>query len=147
MDPRSPNKLIATKHCFLILGDSLRTADVFPVVAFSPSERKRSNDRKYVCGSQANSEMIPLSFSLFLYFSFFLLLLLLLFYVIINFYKNYFIILFYLFLFFMKMFFLFFHVPGFSGMFRNVPECSMFRVLSTPCCLSLLNCCIIELEK
>ena len=23
-------------------------------------------------------------------------------------------------------------VPGCSGMFRNVPECSMFRVLSTP---------------
>ena len=25
-----------------------------------------------------------------------------------------------------------FHVPGCSGMFRNVPECSMFLVLSTP---------------
>ena len=28
--------------------------------------------------------------------------------------------------------FLFLHVPGFSGMFRNVPGCSMFLVLSTP---------------
>ena len=24
------------------------------------------------------------------------------------------------------------HVPGCSGMFRDVPECSMFQVLSTP---------------
>ena len=32
---------------------SLRTADVFPVVASLPyfSEEERSNDRKYVCGS------------------------------------------------------------------------------------------------
>ena len=39
---------------------------------------------------------------------------------------------------FLKLIFLFmkiilyFHVPGCSGMFRNVPECSMFLVLSTP---------------
>ena len=25
---------------------------------------------------------------------------------------------------------IFFHVPGYSGMFRNLPECSMFRILS-----------------
>ena len=30
----------------------------------------------------------------------------------------------------------FFHVPGCSGMFWNVPACSMFRVLSTPVCES-----------
>ena len=30
---------------------SLRTADVFPVIASLP---QRSGDRKYVCGSQAN---------------------------------------------------------------------------------------------
>ena len=39
-------------------------------------------------------------------------------------------LLFYLFTFFLKIS-LFFHVTGCSGMFRNVPECSMFRVLST----------------
>ena len=76
--------------------------------------------------------MIPVSFSLFL-----VVLFLLLFYVIIYFYKNYFftIILFYFIYFFMKII-LFFHVPGCSGMFRNVrhvPECYVFRVLSTPC--------------
>ena len=38
-------------------------------------------------------------------------------YVIINFYENYFIINF----FFSLKLFLFFHVPGYSGMFRNVP--------------------------
>ena len=61
-----------------------------------------------------------------LFFVFFLL-----FYVIINFYKNYFIIIILLYIFFMKII-LFFHVPECSGMFRNVPECSMFQVLSTP---------------
>ena len=25
-----------------------------------------------------------------------------------------------------------FHVPGYSGMFRNVPGCSVFQVLTTP---------------
>ena len=53
----------------------------------------------------------------------------LLFYVIINFYRNYFIvIIIFLNFFFMKIIFIFSR----SGMFRNVPECSMFRVLSTP---------------
>ena len=56
--------------------------------------------------------MIPVSFSLFLYFSLFLLLLLL-FYVIIYFYKNFIIIIF----FFLKII-LFFHVPACSGMFH-----------------------------
>ena len=67
--------------------------------------------------------MIPVSFSLFLYFSFcccccccFMLL-----FIFTNF-----------FFFFLKVI-LFFHVPGYSVMFRNVPECSgMFLVLSTP---------------
>ena len=59
------------------------------------------------------SEIIRVSFSLFLYFSF----LFLLFYVIINFYKNYFIIIILLYIFFHENYFYFF-------MFRNVPECS-----------------------
>ena len=66
-------------------------------------------------------EMIRVSFSLFLSLSVFLL-----FYVIINFYKKYFIII--TFFFFMKIIFIF----SCSGMFQDVPECSMFRVLSTP---------------
>ena len=41
----------------------------------------------------------------------------------------------YLFNFFMKITFIFFMFRDFlgcSGMFRNVPECSVFQVLSTP---------------
>ena len=34
-------------------------------------------------------------------------------------------------------FFMFRDVPGCSGVFRNVPECSMFLVLSTPHCFLL----------
>ena len=63
------------------------------------------------------SEMIPVSFSLFLCFSLFLLLLLL-FYVIIYFYKNFIIII-------IIILFIYFF------MLRDVPECSMFLVLST----------------
>ena len=37
--------------------------------------------------------------------------------------------------------FLFFHVPGCSGMFRHVPECSVFRVLSTAHKLYSTNPC------
>ena len=59
------------------------------------------------------------------YFIIFRFLLLLLFYVIINFYKKYFIIFILLLLFFHENYFYFF-------MFRNVPECSMLLVLSTP---------------
>ena len=65
--------------------------------------------------------MIRVSFSLFLSLSvvcYFTLLLIL---------KNYFIIIFS----FMKIIFIF-HVPGCSGMFRHVPQCSVFLVLSTP---------------
>ena len=36
-------------------GESLRTADVFPVVA---SRRERSDDRKYFCGSQATLKSV-----------------------------------------------------------------------------------------
>ena len=95
MDPRSPNKLFATKYSFLILVDDT---------------------------------------SFFLFISLFLsLFFLVLFYVIINFYKNNFIIIIF---FFITIFFYFFmfvrDVPGVSGMFRHVPECSVFRVLSTP---------------
>ena len=92
MDPHSPNKLFATKYCFLM---------------------------------RSCLEIIRVSFSLFLYFSF----LFLLFYVIINFYKNYFIIIMLLYIFFfMTIIFIF----SCSGMFRDVPECSgMF--LNVPC--------------
>ena len=75
--------------------------------------------------------MIPVSLSLFLYFSLFLLL----FYVIIYFYKNYFIIIILFIYFFLEI--MFRDVPGCSGMFRDVPECSMFRVLSTPLLIGL----------
>ena len=61
--------------------------------------------------------------SFFFFISFFF------FFVIINFYKNHFIIIIIFFFFHEKFFF---HVPGFSGMFRHVPECSVFQVLSTP---------------
>ena len=51
---------------------------------------------------------------------------------LLNFYKNYFIIIIIiiilLYFFFMKIIFIF----SCSGMFRDVPECSMFLVLSTP---------------
>ena len=76
------------------------------------------------------SERIPVSFSwLFHYVSF--LCVCVLNYVIINFYKKCFFIIILLYLFSWKLF-LFFHVLGCSGMFRHVPECSVFRVLSTP---------------
>ena len=67
------------------------------------------------------SERIPVSFSwLFHYFSFFFYFFL--FYVLINFYKNVFVIIILLYFFFPWKLFLFFHVPGCSGMLRNVPE-------------------------
>ena len=67
------------------------------------------------------SEIILVSFSLFLYFSF----LFLLFYVIIIFYKIILLLLYYYNFFFMTIIFIF----SCSGMFRNVPACSgMFRV-------------------
>ena len=56
--------------------------------------------------------MIRVSFSLFLSLS-------------VNFHKNYFIIIIVIFIYFHENYFYFF-------MFRDVPECSMFRLLSTP---------------
>ena len=65
-------------------------------------------------------------FFIFLFFSFFVILC---YFVIISFYKNYFtIIILLLFFFFMKIIFIF----SCSGIFRDVPVCSVFRVLSTP---------------
>ena len=65
-------------------------------------------------------------FFIFLFFSFFVILC---YFVIISFYKNYFtIIILFLFFFFMKIIFIF----SCAGIFRDVPVCSVFRVLSTP---------------
>ena len=65
-------------------------------------------------------------FFIFLFFSFFVILC---YFVIISFYKNYFtIIILLLLFFFMKIIFIF----SCSGIFRDVPVCSVFRVLSTP---------------
>ena len=86
MDPHSPNKSIATKYCFLILGDD--TSFFFLIIS--------------------------LFFFSFLFLLFYVILLLLVFTKII------FLLLFYFFYFSWKLF-LFFHVPGYSGMFRYVP--------------------------
>ena len=94
MEPHSPNKLIATKYCFLILGDEFLFLNHFFFFRFF--------------------------FVIWCYF------------VIINFYKNYVIIIILFNFFFSWKLLLFFHVSGSSGMFRPVPECSMFLVLSTP---------------
>ena len=93
MDPHSPNKLIATKYCFLILVD----------------------------------EQIPVSFSSsnFVIFRFSVILC---YFVIIDFYKNHFSI---IISFFRNFFFTFFMFRD-RGMFRHVPACSVFRLLSTP---------------
>ena len=60
-------------------------------------------------------------FFIFLFFSFFVILC---YFVIISFYKNFFIIIILFFLFFMKIIFIF----SCSGIFRDVPVCSVFRV-------------------
>ena len=99
MNPHSPDKLIATKYCFLILGD----------------------DTSF--------------FFLTRFLNFFFFFVILCYFVIINFYKNCYYFYFILLIFFHENFFYFFmfqDVPGCSGMFRNVPECSVFWVLSTP---------------
>ena len=88
MDPHSPNKLFATKYCFLIFGDEFLFLNHF-----------------------------------FIFRVFFLL-----FYVILLlliFTKTMLLLSFNLNFFFHENYFYFF-------MFRDVPECSMFRVLSTP---------------
>ena len=88
-DPHSPNKLFATKYCFLILGDEFLFLN-------------------------------HLFIYLFLLFYVILLLLIIT--------KTMLLLSFYLISFFHENYFYF----SCSGMFRNVPECSMFRVLSTP---------------
>ena len=80
------------------------------------------------------SEMIRVSFSLLLYFLFYFTLLLI-FTKIILLYYYYYYYYYYFIIFFHENYFYFFmfgDVPGFSGMFRHVPECSEFRILSTP---------------
>ena len=84
MDPHSPNKLFATKYCFLVLGDD--TSFFFFLSLFFVF---------FFC-----------YFTLSLTFKKILLLLLLLFH---------------------ENFFFFRDVPGFSGMFWHIPECSPFR--------------------
>ena len=68
--------------------------------------------------NSSEREMIPVSFAFFLCFSF-----------LQKSFHYFFYI--YIFIFSWKLF-LFFHVTVCSGMFRNVPECSVFHVLSTP---------------
>ena len=76
-------------------------------------------------------EMIRVSFSLFLSLSVFCYFTLLL-----TFIKIILLLLFYLFI-FMKIIF----ILSRSGMFRNVPDCSMFQILSTPTkkCLKIIR--------
>ena len=74
-----------------------------------------------------------------LLFMFTKILLLLLFYVVIYFYKN-FIIIIILFIYFFLKIILFFHVPGCSGMFRNVP-CSWFYRRPRGTTLGSCNAC------
>ena len=51
----APLYFVSTKRC------SLRSADVFPVVASLPLfGRERSDDRKYVCASQATKDDVKL---------------------------------------------------------------------------------------
>ena len=92
MDPHSPNKSIATKYCFLILGDD--TSLFFLIIS--------------------------LFFFSFLFLLFYVILLLLVFTKIIL------LLLFYSIFFSWKLF-LFFHVPGYSGMFRYVPCSGFYR--------------------
>ena len=90
MDPHSPNKLFATKYCFLILGDEFLFLNHFFIFRFFFFVILR-----YFVISNFTKTMLLLSF----YF--------------INFFS-------------MKIAFIF----SCSGMFRHVPECSMFHV---PC--------------
>ena len=113
MDPHSPNKLFATKYCFLILGDEFLFLNHFFIFLF----------------------FFSLSLSLLFVLLFYVILLLLIFtktmlllsfYLINFFYENYF------------YFCMFRDVPGCSWMFRDVP-CSRFywRPLHSSFLLSL----------
>ena len=84
MDPHSPNKLFATKYCFLILVDDTSFFFFISLFLF------------FWC-----------YFTLLLIFTKIILLLLL--------------------FFFSWKLFLFFHVPGYSGMFRDVPCSGFYR--------------------
>ena len=95
MDPHLPNKLFATKYCFLILGDEFLFLNHFFIFRF-----------------------------FFFFFCYFMLFCYYQFLQKLCYYYHFFLINF----FFMKII-LFFHV---FGMFRDVPECSMFLLLSTP---------------
>ena len=81
-------------------------------------------------------EMIRVSFSLFLSLSVFCYFRLLLIFI-----KIILLLLFYLFI-FMKIIFIF----SCSGMFRDVPECSVFQVLSTPSADGLISVLMMEPE-
>ena len=94
MDPQSPNRLIATKYCFLILGDN--TSFFFFISLFFVF--------LFLCVCVV--VVVILCYFLFLQKLFF-----------------YFIV----FIFFSSKLFLFFHVPGCSGMLRNVPCSGFYR--------------------
>ena len=102
------------------------------IICMDPHSPNKLIAKKY-CFLILLDEQIPVSFS-WSDFLIFLLSVISCYFVIINFYQNYVIIiniiLFYFF--FHENYFLFFHVPGCSGMFQNVP-CSWFyrRPLST----------------
>ena len=102
MDPHSPNKLFATKYCFLILGDEFLFLNHFFIFLF-------------------------LFFSLSLFFFFFLFYVI---FLLLIFTKTMLLLSFYLInFFFLWKLPLFLHVPGCFGMFMDVPECSgMFHV-------------------
>ena len=102
------------------------------IICIDPHSSNKLIAKKY-CFIILLDEQIPVSFSwsdflIFLFSVFHVILLLLMFT------KNMllWLLLFYFIFFFSWKLFLFFHVPGCSGIFRNIPECSVFRVLSTP---------------
>ena len=107
MDPHSPNKLSATKYCFLILGDD--TSFFFLII------------------SVFLGVFLLLFYAILCYFviiNFYQNYSLLLFYLINFFFMKI--------VFVSSCSGMFRHVPECSGMFRHVPECSVFRVLPSP---------------
>ena len=105
MDPHSPNKLFATKYCFLILGDEFLFLNHFFISLFC-----------------------FLLFYVILLLIIFTKTMLLLSFYLINFFSWKLLLFFHV----PGCSGMFRNVPGCSGMFRHLPECSMFRVLSTP---------------
>ena len=97
------------------------------IICMDPHSPNKLIAKKY-CFLILLDEQIPVSFS-WSDFLIFLLSVISCYFVIINFYQNYVIIINIIIIFFsLKLFFIFSR----SGMFRNVPECSVFLVLSTP---------------